>query len=214
MLTLLFAMQPLPFYARLLALSSLRSMHCHPPSKRKIPKYREPYNNQGLSFVPVVADPYGRLDPDTHRFLRRLASVSHDLASGPADAPSAPSYARYHTLRLSLLLASFDATTNRLLCHWGSSPSPAPPPPPLSPPPPPPPPPPYLLHLLLLKLENKIWGSLSLPSRFKPDQKLFRTFGVDVSTSPGCDCSHTSPCVGPVGIEPTFTTCKPSGFNS
>ena len=28
------------------------------------------------------------------------------------------------------------------------------------------------------------WGSLSLPSRFKPDLGLFRTFGVDLSTSP------------------------------
>ena len=62
-------------------------------------------------------------------------------------------------------------------------------------------------------LEKETWGSLSLPSRFKPDLGLFRTFGVDLSTSPGCDCSHASPCVGPVGIEPTFTKCKPSGFN-
>ena len=31
----------------------------------------------------------------------------------------------------------------------------------------------------------KNWGSLSLPSRFKPDLGLFRTFGVDLSTSRG-----------------------------
>ena len=55
-----------------------------------------------------------------------------------------------------------------------------------------------------------IWGSLSLPSRLKPDLGLFRTFGVDLSTSPGCGCRRPSPCVGPVGIEPTWTTCKPS----
>ena len=60
----------------------------------------------------------------------------------------------------------------------------------------------------------KIWGSLSLPSRFKPDLGLFRTFGVDLSTSPGCDCSHTSPCVGSVGIEPTLTRCKSSGLTA
>ena len=57
----------------------------------------------------------------------------------------------------------------------------------------------------------KFWGSLSLPSRFKPDLGLFRTFKVDLSTSPGCGCSHTSPSMGPVGIEPTFTRCKSSG---
>ena len=59
-----------------------------------------------------------------------------------------------------------------------------------------------------------IWGSLSLPSRFKPDLGLFRTFGVDLSTSPGCGCSHTSPCVGPVGIAPTLTRCKSSGLTA
>ena len=58
------------------------------------------------------------------------------------------------------------------------------------------------------------WGSLSLPSRFKPDLGLFRTFGVDLSTSPGCDCSHTSPCVGPMGIEPAITTCKSSSLTA
>ena len=61
---------------------------------------------------------------------------------------------------------------------------------------------------------EKIWGSLSLPSRFKPDLGLFWTFGKDLSTSPGCDCSHTSPYVGPVGIEPTLTTCKASGLTA
>ena len=64
-------------------------------------------------------------------------------------------------------------------------------------------------HQLTAK-SKKNWGSLSLPSRFKPDLGLLRTFGVDLSTSPGSDCSHASPCVGPVGIEPTFTTCKSS----
>ena len=59
-----------------------------------------------------------------------------------------------------------------------------------------------------------MWGSLSLPSRFKPDLGLFRTFGVDLSTSPGSDCSHDSPCVGLAGIEPTFTRCKPSGLTA
>ena len=58
---------------------------------------------------------------------------------------------------------------------------------------------------------QKLWGSLSLPPRFKPDPGLFRTFGVDLSTSPGCSCRRSSPCVGPVGIEPTLTRCKSSG---
>ena len=66
----------------------------------------------------------------------------------------------------------------------------------------------------LIISEKNIWGSLSLPSRFKPDLGLFRTFGVDLSTSPGCGCSHTSPIVGPVGIEPTLTTCKSSGLTA
>ena len=48
----------------------------------------------------------------------------------------------------------------------------------------------------------QIWGSLSLSSRFKPDLGLFRTFGVDLGTSPGCGYRRPSPCVGPVGIEP------------
>ena len=63
-------------------------------------------------------------------------------------------------------------------------------------------------------LVKKNWGSLSLPSRFKPDLGLFRTFGVDLSTSPGCGCRRPSPCVGLVGIEPTLTTCKPSGLTA
>ena len=42
----------------------------------------------------------------------------------------------------------------------------------------------------------------SLPSRFKPDLGLLRTFGMDLSTSPGRDSRRPSPCVGPVGIEP------------
>ena len=50
----------------------------------------------------------------------------------------------------------------------------------------------------------KIWGSLSLSARFKPDLGLFRTFGVDLSTSPGCGCRCPSPCVGPVGVEAIF----------
>ena len=62
-----------------------------------------------------------------------------------------------------------------------------------------------------LKLKEKNWGSLSLPSRFKPDLGLFRTFGVGLSTSPGCGCGRPSPCVGPVGIEATLTRCKSSG---
>ena len=33
--------------------------------------------------------------------------------------------------------------------------------------------------------EKQIWGSLSLPSRSKPDLGLLRTFGVDLRTSPG-----------------------------
>ena len=61
------------------------------------------------------------------------------------------------------------------------------------------------------RFHRGIWGSLSLPSRFKPDLGLFRTFEVDLSTSPGCGCRLPSPCVGPVGIEPTLTRCKSSG---
>ena len=34
---------------------------------------------------------------------------------------------------------------------------------------------------------------------------------MDLSTSPGGGCIRPSPCVGPVGIEPTLTRCKPSG---
>ena len=33
---------------------------------------------------------------------------------------------------------------------------------------------------------DNIWESLSLLSRFKPDMGLFETFGVDLSTTPGC----------------------------
>ena len=36
----------------------------------------------------------------------------------------------------------------------------------------------------------------ALLSRFKPDLGLFRTFGVDLSTSPGNRCRLTSPFVG------------------
>ena len=63
-------------------------------------------------------------------------------------------------------------------------------------------------------IHTKNWGSLSLPSRFNPDLRLFRTFGVDLSTSPGCGCIRPSPCVGPVGIEPTWTRCKSSGLTA
>ena len=45
----------------------------------------------------------------------------------------------------------------------------------------------------------KFWGSLSLPSRFKPDLGLFRTFRVNLSTPPGCGCRRPSPCVGACG---------------
>ena len=55
------------------------------------------------------------------------------------------------------------------------------------------------------------WGSLSLPSRFKLDLGLFWNFGVDLRTTPVCGCRHTSPCMGPDGMEPTLTKCKSSG---
>ena len=63
-------------------------------------------------------------------------------------------------------------------------------------------------------LKDEIWGSLSLPFRFKPDLGLFRTFGVDLSTSPGRGCRRPLPCVGPVGVEPTLTRCKSSGWTT
>ena len=53
-------------------------------------------------------------------------------------------------------------------------------------------------------LQPKIWGSLSLPSRFKPHLGLFRK-------SPGCGCRRPSPWAGPVGIEPMLIRCKSSG---
>ena len=56
--------------------------------------------------------------------------------------------------------------------------------------------------------EKKTWGSLSLPSKFKPDLGLFRTFGVDFSTSPGCGCSHASPCVRHWRRSLTNTICR------
>ena len=62
--------------------------------------------------------------------------------------------------------------------------------------------------------EKNIWGSLSLPTRFKPDLGLLRTFGVDLSTSSRCGCRLPSPCVGPGGIEPTLTRCKSSGLTA
>ena len=62
-------------------------------------------------------------------------------------------------------------------------------------------------------VKDRTCGSLSLLSRFKPDLGLFRTFGVDLSTSPGCGCIRPSPCVGPVGIEPTWTRCKVKRLN-
>ena len=40
-----------------------------------------------------------------------------------------------------------------------------------------------------------------------PDLRLIRTFGVDLGTSQRGGCIRPSPCVGPVGIEPTMTRC-------
>ena len=54
----------------------------------------------------------------------------------------------------------------------------------------------YVLSPIVPHAPDKNWGSLSLPSRFKPDLGPFRTFGVDLSTSPGCGCRRPSPCVG------------------
>ena len=59
-----------------------------------------------------------------------------------------------------------------------------------------------------------IWGSHSLPSRFNPDLALFRSFGVDLCTSPGCGCRRPSPSVGPLGIEPTLTSSRSSGLTA
>ena len=46
------------------------------------------------------------------------------------------------------------------------------------------------------------------PNSWDRSLRLFQTFGVDLSMSPGCGCRRPSACVGPVGIEPTLTRCK------
>ena len=53
----------------------------------KIAKYREAYASDGVSFIPLAADSYGRIGPDTLPFLSRVADVSFTRSLASVELP-------------------------------------------------------------------------------------------------------------------------------
>ena len=72
----------------------------------------------------------------------------------------------------------------------------------------------YSENSVINVFSNKSVDCSAILFRFKPDLRILRAFGPDLSTFLGCINRRTSPCVGPTGIESVSTKFKSSGLTA